>query len=297
MGLTKEQREAKTQVAVAEYELMLANLEADALTIGEEGFTKILSWLAAFPQRSHRNTMLIQMQYPGSTIARGSSQWYQHGRLIKKGEPGIAIWAPHTYIKEDEHGQEKQHVGFHITYVWDIEQTRIIDEDKARAHDEQLANPLALHIDADTLENELIAVANREGLTVSMRNLGPGHLGSLLPDQREIVLSESNSSSAERAAVISHELAHWYLDHQASARKEEVNRQQQEWEAECASWIVLQHHGIDNTDWTTTYLRSYNVKEGALKSHLSSIMKAVKRTLDRLEEVRLHRDEEPIAAD
>jgi hypothetical protein len=43
---------------------------------------------------SLHNRCLIACQYPTATLVGGFRQWQQHGRVVRKGEHGLMIWAP-----------------------------------------------------------------------------------------------------------------------------------------------------------------------------------------------------------
>src|SRR4051812_10580042 len=58
-----------------------------------------IRWLklgARFHQYSMRNSMLILMQRPDATRCASFTTWRSMGRMVKKGEHGIAIYGPPT---------------------------------------------------------------------------------------------------------------------------------------------------------------------------------------------------------
>ena len=58
---------------------------------------QMLHTAARFPTYSSSNVLLIDAQRPGATRVAGLRTWNQLGRLVVKGEKGIAILAPCIY--------------------------------------------------------------------------------------------------------------------------------------------------------------------------------------------------------
>lgn len=71
---------------------------------------------------SDNNTFLINFQRELCTIVAGFQQWKKHGRVVKKGESGIAIWIP-TNAPKKEGDATPEEIFFSSTYVFDITQT------------------------------------------------------------------------------------------------------------------------------------------------------------------------------
>jgi len=75
------------------------------------------------------NTLLIASQgAQNPTILGGFKQWREHGRAVKKGEHGYAIFFPVTPKNGDqdepkEEDIEEDTLKFYIGYVFDISQT------------------------------------------------------------------------------------------------------------------------------------------------------------------------------
>jgi len=83
---------------------------------------------ARFHKYSAGNVMLIMAQRPDATRVAGFTKWRELGRYVKKGEHGIAIFAPVTYkVKatdaEDTNVEFTRLVGFKVVYTFDISQT------------------------------------------------------------------------------------------------------------------------------------------------------------------------------
>ena len=71
------------------------------------------------------NSCLVLSQRP-ATIVGGFQQWRRAGRIVHKGEHGIAIWIPTGTEAEPDHEDERQR--FILGTVFDITQTDEIKE-------------------------------------------------------------------------------------------------------------------------------------------------------------------------
>jgi N-terminal domain of anti-restriction factor ArdC len=84
---------------------------------------------AMFDGYSPRNAQLIAMQRPTATDVRGFRDWIDHGRVVRKGETGIAILAPVLRKRngdepgEDDPDSPRKLATVKVTYVFDIAQT------------------------------------------------------------------------------------------------------------------------------------------------------------------------------
>jgi antirestriction protein ArdC len=75
-----------------------------------------------------QNQLLISFQNPEATLVAGFHKWKTLGRSVKKGQKGIAIFAPCAYRTkvEDDNGDEKtfqQLRGVRVVHVFDTSQT------------------------------------------------------------------------------------------------------------------------------------------------------------------------------
>lgn len=72
----------------------LNDLNAALQQGGSEALKRYLDVLARFHHYSFGNVMMIARQRPGATYVAGFHTWRKLGRWVKKGEQGIAIFAP-----------------------------------------------------------------------------------------------------------------------------------------------------------------------------------------------------------
>ncbi|MBC7105181.1 MAG: hypothetical protein H5T97_04520, partial [Firmicutes bacterium] len=92
-----------------------------------------LDFLTRFRKYSPANAALILIQKPDATWVAGIKTWNSLGRRVKRGEKGIAIFAPtlrKVRVRETDpetgdvrEREEERLVGFHVTHVFDVSQT------------------------------------------------------------------------------------------------------------------------------------------------------------------------------
>jgi N-terminal domain of anti-restriction factor ArdC len=92
---------------------------------GEVSEEDIAIFVSIFDGYSPRNACLIAMQRPDATDVRGFREWLAHGRVVRKGEHGIAILAPITRTVSDAYTDEDERriVNVKIAWVFDVSQT------------------------------------------------------------------------------------------------------------------------------------------------------------------------------
>lgn len=123
------------------------------------------AYAARFDYYSPRNAMLIVMQDPNATVVRAFKAWLAEGRCVRKGERSrIAILAPAgqtggqhddptTGVQPGEMTAEKVRRFFRLVPVFDISQTRSLDE-ADEAADAAAAGPLT-EAEEDALGEDL----------------------------------------------------------------------------------------------------------------------------------------------
>ena len=87
----------------------------------------LLASMSRFAKYSLANQMLIFAQRPDATHVLGYRAWNNAGYQVRKGEKGIAIYAPLRFTREDpdkEQGTLESHsrTGFRVVYVFDLAQ-------------------------------------------------------------------------------------------------------------------------------------------------------------------------------
>lgn len=237
----------------------LAN-ETDAARQSEL-FRDFLRCASLFHHYSWGNQMLIWSHRPTATRVAGYQTWRKMDRFVKAGEKGIPIFAPMIFKRKeatDSDGLvtvEKKQLWFKVVWVFDLAQT-----DGKPLPD----LPTGCNGDAGDLEAHLLALAASKGIAVETGDTGDAK-GYAEKKGFHIVLS-SVLEPAERAAVLTHELAHALLHFGESHRP---NLKQRELEAEATAYVVASHFGLDLQ--SNFYLASYDVKASDLLESLAII--------------------------
>jgi len=183
----------------------LADLNAALEQGASETLTRYLDVLARFHHYSFGNVMLIASQKPDATRVAGFHMWKRLGRAVKKGEHGIAIFAPmvgrkrcndaeNLAAKDDDRG-ERELFGFRVVHVFDVSQTQGDDL------------PQFAEIQGDPGEGlkRLEDIVRDYGIRLEYDVPGYGALG-VSRDGTIVVCPDM--PAPETFAVLAHELAH-----------------------------------------------------------------------------------------
>jgi antirestriction protein ArdC len=210
-----------------------------------EGWTRYLETRAKFHRYSFGNVALIASQRPNATMVAGYRKWQEMGRQVRRGERGIAIFAPMVRKVETDGGDEETKVQFRIVHVFDVAQT----------DGEPVAQLPIRRVEDDSAEAEhvtrtLLEVARSQGLEVRTAELG-GPLGSY--DGHVITLSAELRASGATAKTLAHELGHHFdgaagrID--AHSDKEIV--------AESVAYVVCRAAGLETAGYSAAYVLSW----------------------------------------
>ena len=98
--------------------------EAVTAIASSEDWKRMLKVASKFHRYSFNNHLMIFLQRPDATVVAGFNRWNSLGRFVRKGEKGIAIFAPCRYRTkvEGDDGNEKsfqQIRGFRVVHVFD----------------------------------------------------------------------------------------------------------------------------------------------------------------------------------
>jgi hypothetical protein len=105
----------------------IASLKAAAELIDIEDAE--VFWQHTAQKYSLKNCQLVLAQMPEATTIAGFNQWKEAGRVVRKGEKGLAIFAPFKKKGEasESNDSETPDTYFRIVYVFDITQTDLIE--------------------------------------------------------------------------------------------------------------------------------------------------------------------------
>ena len=90
----------------------------------------LLGTMSRFSKYSLANQMLIFAQRPDATHVCGYRAWNKAGCQVRKGEHGIAIYAPMLFTKrrdaDDSDTDAAPRLGYRVAYVFDVAQVDAI---------------------------------------------------------------------------------------------------------------------------------------------------------------------------
>jgi len=255
-------------------------LKTGVRSLGQDGaFQAYLEVSARFHSYSLRNRLMIALQRPEATRVAGFNAWKDLGRFVKKGEKGIAIWAPMIFSKKDEAGKKTDELrGFRIVHVFDVAQT------DGRALPEAPAGPQRLTGQDDGgIFPSLVDFAQHGGLTVqeAFASFPDERNGDYTPSEKQIRI-RAGLAQVQRAKTMAHECAHWILhtDEKGSMLAREVK----ETEAEAAAFLVLARFGFRSDDYSFPYIAAWAGGDVTLmEASLSRIQKAADEIIHAVE--------------
>ncbi|GHI98096.1 ArdC family protein [Streptomyces olivaceus] len=236
--------------------------------VSADGWRAMLrATVANLGRYSANNMILILAQCPNATQVRGRKEWNDRGRLIRKGEKALRIFAPMTVMKKDkdgkpvldEHGQEQRRTLFKAAPVFDISQTRPMDEDQEAQPEAtepayQLGRKTTGEVPAE-LWDRLERHAKGHGYTVSLGMTAPAD-GFTRPATREVVIQASDPE-AHRTVVLAHEVAHIECGHVADIEEYRKHRGRMECEAQSVAFIVAGVAGVDAALTSVPYIAGW----------------------------------------
>ncbi|RKD86277.1 ArdC-like ssDNA-binding domain-containing protein [Halopiger aswanensis] len=236
-------------------------------------FQEWLDVQSRFHDYSHRNTLLIKLQYPDATRVAGYRTWQEEfDRHVKEGEQAIWIWAPiitkqcpecenspsyheNSDCDYDETPPEewsKGLVGFKPAPVFDISQTK--GEPLPDLETEATG-------DAGDLVPQLIDAADELGVTVRIlpeeewthgEARGVCKQRSLIDMQPRVEIRD-RENNADLARTLIHEYAHALLHFDVD---DDTERSKRELEAEAVAYVVGRYCGLD-TSGSAFYLATW----------------------------------------
>lgn len=240
-----------------------------------ETLERFLATLARFHAYSFRNAMLIALQKPDATYVAGFHAWKKLGRYVRKGEQGIAIFAPMVFRKKTEQGDHDRKIeepdalfGFKIAYVFDVTQTD--------------GEPLAEFANATGEPGEWLSriedLIRDMGIALEYEFIPNGADGMSAKGR---IVVRPDLTSCERFAVLAHELAHEFL-HQQTERRKETTRSMRETEAEAVAFTVCRAFNIDSTTRSADYIQLYQGGADTLKESLAVVQETAAHIIGEL---------------
>lgn len=272
----------------------IAALQAELKAGRSESLLKYLDAMSRFHSYSWNNSLLIAFQNPEATIVAGFQRWLKMGRCVRKGETGIGIMAPLVYRKRDTSASIESHSshptdsngerslkGFKIVHVFDITQTE----------GDELPELAKIGGDPGQLVSSLEDLIRSNGIVLKDEILPGGVLG--VSRKGEIGISEA-LESAERFAVLAHELSHEWM-HDFEQRKS-LPKTVRETEAEAVAYVVCRSFGLECSTRSSDYIQMYRGDEATLIASLERIQKTATRMIQSLSQTAVPEAEESLVA-
>ena len=256
-------------------------------------FQEFLSFSARFYRYSFNNTLLIWCQYPGATRVAGIKAWNSLGRHVKKGEKGIAIFAPLIKASKEsraevaesgktEHEKERL-MGFRAVYVWDINQTDGEPVPELKTETPTMdGNPEVL----------FARIIQASPIPVEYKYIKGKTNGYYMPKEKKVVLLEGLQPE-QRCKTLLHELAH-HLSHSEApeGEKDSQDRPSEEVIAEGAAFMASAHFGLDSSGYSFPYVASWSKDAEKVLVAGSAIRKVARQLIEIVEKAGV-----PVVAD
>ena len=231
----------------------------------------LLTSMSRFTKYSLANQMLIFAQRPDATCVQGYRAWNKAGYQVRKGEHGIAIYAPMIFAsKRDtaEGSDAAPRLGYRVAYVFDVAQVDAIAGADAAAVTATPADTGAhRHLEA------LKAFLFGHNVELEYQPLARGLLG--YTDGRRITCGAGQAPHVE-FATLAHETTHLLL-HFPADRTTRPDLTTRETEAEAVTYLLCAQLGIAGTEASVEYIQSYRGTPDTLDASLERIRTTAQR--------------------
>ena len=212
-------------------------------------FKQYLQTMSKFHSYSFRNSLLIHLQMPEAKRVAGFESWKKFNRFVKRGQKGIAIFAPFIIKKKiqlesetpekDREEKEQAVVKFKITYVWDVSQT---EGDPLPSFCNELTG------NVDRFDQIFSMLKEISPYNISFEQIPGAVKGYCSSDNRKIAI-QMGMSDEQTIKTLIHEIAHSLL-HEDSKK----SREQEEVEAESVAFIISDFLGVDTSSYSFDYV-------------------------------------------
>jgi len=233
---------------------------------------------------SFRNTLLIFAQRPDASMVMGFRQWQQLGRSVKKGERGLMILVPRTYKKkdapegeDDEALDSRAGVSFIVGYVFDVTQT------EGETIPDLVSELRGTSEEIQELRATITQVLGQSGYTVEEEHLVGRTYGYISKEEGRVATREG-VDDLHALKTLLHEKAHDIL-HVGSSTNE-IPKEQRELEAESVAYVVASYYGLDTSDYSFGYVRSWAGDPKKLAASAEHIHYAASQIIDAMEQTR-----------
>ena len=242
-----------------------------------EALAAYLTSMARFHNYSFTNQFLIAAQKPGATHVAGYQKWLELHRYVKKGEKGIAIFAPMIAKGKRKDSEPETDtevgphlVGFRAVHVFDVSQT---DGEPLTEYNRENAQG-----DAAVILSKLSTHIQATGVTILFDSSIAPAQGMCLDGSIKILPGQP---VAEEFSTLVHEYAHSLL-HRGD-RRSQTTQTIRETEAEAVAFIVSTASGLEYGRAASDYIQMWNGNKDTLMESLQHVQGAASEILKALE--------------
>lgn len=259
---------------------------SEQLTAGNsQQLDAFLRVMGRFHRYSFGNILLILCQRPDASRVAGFHTWRSLGRTVRKGEKGIAIFAPmrlkarnddtstsNASKANDEGSDDKSFIRFRVVHVFDIAQT----------DGEPLPEPARIGGDPGEALARLEQAITRSGIVLNTVDTLGNAEGVSRGGTIEV---REGLSDGERFSVLVHEWAHELLHHAGKDDPgvERPSKTVRETEAEAVAFVVSQSIGLDTNTASADYIRMYAGDPKTLAASLDRIQRTACTIIEAIE--------------
>jgi antirestriction protein ArdC len=245
--------------------------------------------MSRFSKYSLANQMLIFAQHPDATHVCGYRAWNKAGYQVRKGEHGIAIYAPMIFANKrdtaaDSDTDAAPRLGYRVAYVFDVAQVDAIAGADAAAVTATPADTGA-HRHLEALKAFLVG----HNVELEYKTLASGLLGHT--NGRRITCGTGQASHVE-FATLAHETTHVLL-HFPADRNTRPDLTTRETEAEAVTYLLCAQLGIAGTEASVEYIQSYRGTPDTLDASLERIRATAQRLSTELDAIRFNVEHAP----
>ena len=269
--------------AKASIDALLTTLREQLAQPGQS-LLPLLGAMSRFSKYSLANQMLIFAQRPDATRVQGYRAWNNAGYQVRKGEKGIAIYAPMRFKHEPIDAEVSDdsaapRLGYRVAYVFDIAQVeRIAGTSTAPIEAPALTNSTDAHRALEALKAFLVG----HNVELEYQALQPGLLG--YTDGRRVTCGLGQAAHVE-FATLTHEAAHVLL-HFPADRATRPDLTTRETEAEAVTYLLCAQLGLDGTEASIDYIRSYRGTPDTLDASLERVRATAQRLASAIDAIR-----------
>lgn len=293
-NFTPKSAEQKEAEAKAAHDRLVAQTE---VLMTESGWTNYLrAGKYLFGKYSLNNCLLILAQRPNASVVGAFGFWIEKGRCPIKGQ-GIQIRKFVEIEEVDERtGDTSTLQRFPLFHVWDIEDTRIVDEEKWAKWSAKMDLPtgpvarptggsspvLLTGEDPTGLGDRVADYLRGKGWSVIEKTMKRPN-GYASPADREVAVRD-DVEPAQRAKTLVHEAGHIELGHTDDMAEYGMHRGRMECEAESVAYVVADSEGLDTMAYSAPYLGSWAEGDAAMvKQTAEKVLKAARAIMQGIE--------------